>query len=51
MDLKKYICLDPVPRNNDNYWSRDVSLKMRPPDQQHTVIQECVRIENSQTPS
>lgn len=43
MDLKKYICLDPVLRNNDNNWSRDVSLKMRPLDQQHTIIQECVR--------
>lgn len=51
MDLKKYICLDPVPRNNDNNWSRDVSLKMRPLDQQHTIIQECVRIENPQNPS
>lgn len=39
------------PRNNDNNWSRDVSLKMRPWMQQHTIIQECVRIENPQNPS
>lgn len=41
MDLKKYICLDPVPRNNDNNWSRDVSLKIETGPATHHHSEEC----------